>query len=104
MSEITLRDLAAACAPKLAPKITERLQKVLVDTVREELPSVLEHVLAEMIPGETFKHYAAIRPASRRRLRDDAIRAKYNGRNCAALAKEFGLSPRMVFKIVAGRK
>ena len=99
MSELTLRDLAAACAPRIAAKV----EAVVVATVRAELPAVLEAVLAERYAGETFKHYAAKRPASMRRERDIAIRARYNGNNCAALAKEFGLSPRMVFKIVSGR-
>lgn len=98
MSEMTLRDLAAACAPKIAAKV----EAVVVATVRAELPAVLESVLAEQFGGETFKHYAAKRPASMRRERDIAIRQRYNGRNVVILAKEFGLSPRTVFRIVSG--
>lgn len=96
MSELTLRDLAAACAPRIAAKV----EQVVVATVRAELPAVLEQVLAEQYPGETFKHYAAKRPASMRRERNIAIRAAYNGHNAAALARQFGVSARMIFKIV----
>lgn len=100
MSELTLRELAAACAPRIAAKV----EAAVVSTVRAELANVIEQVLAESYPGETFRHYAATRPASMRRDRDQAIRAKYTGQNAAALAKEFGISTRMIFKIVSGRK
>lgn len=96
MSDLTLRELAAACAPKIAAKV----EQAVVETVRAELAGVLEQVLAERYPGETFRHYAASRPAAMRRDRNNAIRARYNGRNAAELAREFGVSARMIFKIV----
>lgn len=100
MSDLMLRMLAAACAPKIA----EKVEAAVVSTVRAELPSIIEAVLREQYPGETLRIYISKRPGSMRRMRDDAIRAKYNGTNVKSLAQEFKLSARMVFKIVSGRK
>lgn len=100
MSDLMLRTLAAACAPRIAA----RVEQAVVSTVRAELPTIIEAVLRETYPGETLRLYVSKKPGAMRRLRDDAIRAKYTGSNAAALAKEFGLSARMVFKIVSGRK
>lgn len=100
MSDLMLRTLASACAPRIAAKV----EQVVVDTVRAELPAIIEAVLREQYPGETLRLYVSKRPGAIRRLRDEAIRAKYTGRNAVALAKEFGVSPRWVYKVVSGGK
>lgn len=100
MSDLMLRTIAAACAPRIAA----RVEQAVVSTVRAELPTIIEAVLRETYPGETLRLYVSKKPGAMRRLRDDAIRAEYNGRNVAALAKKFEMSPRTVFRIVSGRK
>jgi Mor family transcriptional regulator len=100
MSDLMLKSLAIACGPRIAEKVEE----AVVATVREHLPSIIEGVLREQYPGETLRLYISKRPGGMRRVRDEAIRAKYNGLNVKALSVEFGLSPRMIFKIVSGRK
>lgn len=100
MSDLMLRNLALACAPRIA----ERVETAVVETVRAELPAIIEAVLRERYPGETLRLYVSKRPGGMRRVRDEAIRTKYNGRNVRELATEFGLSARMIFKIVSGRK
>lgn len=98
MSELLIRSLAQACAPRIAA----RVEAVVVQTVRDALPDVLADVLREQYQGETLRIYAAKRPASARRDRDAAIRAQYNGRNVKELAASFGLSAGHIFRIVAG--
>lgn len=100
MSDLMLKTLAAACAPRIAA----RVEAAVVSTVRAELPTIIEAVLRETYPGETLRLYVSKKPGAMRRLRDDAIRAKYTGGNVVALAKEFGISARTVFRIVSGRK
>lgn len=100
MSDLMLRTLAAACAPRIAA----RVEQAVVSTVRAELPTIIEAVLRETYPGETLRLYVSKKPGAMRRLRDDAIRAEYNGRNVTALAKKFEMSPRTVFRIVSGKK
>ena len=100
MSDLMLKTLAAACAPRIAA----RVEAAVVSTVRAELPTIIEAVLRETYPGETLRLYVSKKPGAMRRLRDDAIRAKYTGGNVVALSKEFGISARTVFRIVSGRK
>jgi Mor family transcriptional regulator len=100
LSDLMLKTLAAACAPRIAAKVEE----VVVSTVRAELPSIIESVLREQYPGESLRIYVSKKPGAMRRLRDEAIRREYNGRNVAALAKKFETSSRNVFRIVSGRK
>lgn len=100
MSDLMLKNLAAACAPRLA----ECVDTVVREAVRAELPTIIEAVLRETYPGETLRLYVSKRPGGMRKVRDEAIRVKYNGRNVKALAAEFGLSSRMVFKIISGKK
>jgi Mor family transcriptional regulator len=95
-----IRNLALACAPRLA----EHVETAVKEVVRSELPAIIEAVLRERYPGETVHHYASRRPGGMRRVRDAAIRAKYDGKNVKALAAEFGLSARMIFNIVSGQK
>lgn len=97
MNDMTIRSLALACAPKIA----QRVEQVVLQTVRDELPGVIEQVLAEKWGGETFKIRAAKNPPSMRRDRDRAIRMKYTGHNAQALAHEFKVSVRTVMRIVA---
>lgn len=99
MSEFTLllRELTDACAPKITAKVAE----VVVNTIRSELPSMIEAYLCEKYPGERISHTVTRRPVGMRRMRDQAIRAEYTGRNVKELAKKYGLSARMVFKIVS---
>lgn len=99
MSDLMLKNLAAACAPRIA----ERVETVVVETVRAELPAIIEAVLRERYPGETLRLYVSKRPGGMRRVRDEAIRARYNGRNVKELSTEFGLSMRQVFRIATGR-
>ena len=80
------------------------MEAAVVSTVRAELPTIIEAVLRETYPGETLRLYVSKKPGAMRRLRDDAIRAKYTGGNVVALSKEFGISARTVFRIVSGRK
>lgn len=100
MSDLMLRNLATACGPRIA----EKVEQAVVATVREHLPAIIEGVLREQYPGETLRLYISKRPGAMRKVRDQAILAKYNGRNVKALSTEFGLSPRMIFKIISGRK
>jgi Mor family transcriptional regulator len=99
MSDLMLKNLAAACAPRLA----ERVDTVVRETVRAELPAIIEAVLRESYSGETLRLYVSKRPGGMRKVRDEAIRAKYNGRNLKVLAHEFGVSLRQAFRIVSTR-
>ncbi len=99
MSELMIRNLAAACATKIADKV----EAAVMATVREHLPGTIESVLREQYPGETVRLYIPKKPVTLRRDRDNAIRARYNGHNVKALAAEFKLSQSMIFKIVAGK-
>ena len=100
MSDYQIRELAEACAPRIAAQI----EQVVLTTVRQSLPGVIADVLREKWAGESVRLYVAKRSTSSRRDRDIIIRAQYNGHNCAELAHRFGLSQSMVFKIVAGKK
>lgn len=99
MSDLMIKNLAAACAPRIA----ERVETVVVETVRAELPAIIEAVLRERFPGQSLRLYVSKHPGGMRKVRDEAIRAKYNGSNVRALAAEFGLSMRQVFRIATGR-
>lgn len=99
MSDFMLKSLAAACAPRLA----ERVDTVVRETVRAELPAIIEAVLREQYSGETLRLYVSKKPGAIRRVRDEALRAKYNGRNLKALATEFKVSLRQAFRIVSTR-
>jgi len=99
MSDFMLRSLAAACAPRIAAKV----EAAVLATVRDELPGTIEAVLREQFPGETLRMYIPKKPVTLKRDRNAAIRAQYNGHNVKALSTSFGLSPSMIFKIVACR-
>ncbi len=96
MSDLMIRNLAIAAAEKLSGKV----EAVVQQTIREQLPSAVEAVLREQYPGETFRIYVPRRSLQMRRERDAAIRAMYNGHNAKAIAHQFGISARMVFNIV----
>jgi Mor family transcriptional regulator len=96
MSDLMIRNLAIAAAEKLAGKV----EAVVQQTIREQLPSAVEAVLREQYPGETVRIYVPRRSLQMRRERDAAIRAMYNGHNAKAIAHQFGISARMVFNIV----
>ena len=67
--------------------------------------SVLQTVLTEDYAGERFNLYAAKRPASMRRERDQIIRAQYTaGKTCEQLAHIHRISVRHISRIVAGCK
>lgn len=100
MSEYMIRKLAAACAPKIA----EKVEAAVLETVRAELPGTIEAVLREQFPGETVRLYVPKRSAASRRDRDNMIRARYNGRNARELAAETGLSIKQVHRIANGIK
>lgn len=97
-STVMLRDLAVAAAGH------PRIEQAVNNALRQELPGVIESILRDQYPGETVRIYVAKRSTTSRRDRDIAIRAKYTGHNVKALATEFGISPRMVFNIVSGKK
>lgn len=96
MSDLMIRNLAIAAAEKLAGKV----EAVVQQTIREQLPSAVEAVLREQYPGETVRIYVPRRSLQMRRERDAAIRAMYNGHNAKMIAHQFGISARMVFNIV----
>ena len=90
---ILLRDLAMRVASH------PRIQQAVANAIREEMPDVAEIILSEMYPGEHVQFYSVKKPVNRRE-RDLAIRTEYNGHNAKALAKKYGISPRMVFNII----
>lgn len=100
MSDIMIRQLAAACAPRIAAKV----EAAVIATVRAELPGTIADVLREQFPGETVRLYIPKRSVASRRDRDAAIRAQYNGRNLKQLAAEFKLSPKQIHRIANGIK
>lgn len=99
MSDYQIRTLAAACAPRIAAQV----ELVVMETVRRELPGVLEAVLREHFPGETLRLYVPKKSVSARRIRDDAIRAQYNGHNSESLARTHGITARQVRNIAGVR-
>lgn len=100
MSDYQIRQLAAACAPRIAAAV----ESAVVDIVRRELPGTIENVLREQFPGETVRLYVAKRSVSSRRDRDNMIRAEYTGRNARALSAKFGLSMKQIHRIGSGIK
>lgn len=97
MSELLIRNLAAACVPHLAAKV----EAAVLATVRDELPATLRAVLQDMYAGETLRLYV---PKGRsRRERDEAIRASWTGRNAQELATRFKLSQKQILRIVTLR-
>jgi Mor family transcriptional regulator len=95
MSETLIRNLAEACAPKIAPHVEAAVQSV----VREHLPGVLMNVLREMSGTGEIRLYAPKITRAERKARSAAIRDRYNGRNAAELAREYGLHPKAVIRI-----
>jgi Mor family transcriptional regulator len=99
MSELMIRTLAEACAPKIAPKVEAAVQTV----VREHLPGVLMDVLRDMAGSGAIKLYAPKISRAERKSRADAIRQRYDGHNAMSLAKEFKLHPQHIRRIAKGR-
>lgn len=91
-SEFRVRTLAERIAPRIAPKV----ESALLAVIRAELPAMLMEELRREIPEFTPKG-----SASRRRERDNLIRARYNGANAGELAGQFGLSASQVRRIAA---
>lgn len=100
MSDLLLRDLAEECAAKMVDPIT----KAVVDHIRANLATTVQAVLRERYAGENLKIYVAKASASMKRLRDDGIRAEFNGRNCRELAAKYGVSMRQVQRIALTRR
>jgi Mor family transcriptional regulator len=94
---LMIRDLATAAAAH--PKIESAVNEAL----RRELPGVIEEILSIQYGGQRIEIYVAKHSASSRRDRDNAIRAKFNGRNAIALSKEFKLSTRQIMRIGTGK-
>lgn len=90
---LMIRDLAQAAASH--PRIESAVQNAL----KTELPGVIEEILSAQYGGQRLEIYVAKHSGSNRRLRDQAIRAKFNGRNAQALSNEFKLSIRQVMRI-----
>lgn len=90
-SEFHVRTLAERIAPKISPAV----ERAVLSAVRAELPGLLMGELRDLLPEYTPK-----RSAASRRDRDNAIRAKFNGRNAQALAAEFSISVRQVWRVV----
>lgn len=99
MSEFHIRNLAAACAPRIAAKV----EAVVLQTIRDELPGTIAEVLREQYAGEKFSIWVPKRSPAAQRDRNAAIRARYNGHNAASLSAEFSISIRQVMRLVAGR-
>lgn len=97
MSDFQIRQLAQACAPRIAGLV----ENVVLETIRRELPGTIESVLREQFPGETVRLYVPKRSSASRRDRDNYIREKYTGRNAAELSAETGLSIKQVHRIGA---
>lgn len=95
-STLLLRDLASAVAAH------PRIETAVMGAIRAELPGVIESILRDRYPGEQVRLYVAKKPPTMRRERDVAIRAEYTGHNAKALANKYGISARMVFRIVGG--
>lgn len=98
-SEFHVRTLAERIAPRIMPSVSDAATKAIMATIRAELPGLLMAELRDLLPEHTPKGSSAAR-----RDRNAAIRAEYNGRNITALAAKYGISRRMAFNIVAGRK
>jgi Mor family transcriptional regulator len=81
MSDLMLRDLAEECAAKMADTIT----KVVVEHIRSNLAGTVQAVLREKYAGEDLKIYVSKHSLSHRRMRNEAIRTRYNGRNIREL-------------------
>lgn len=93
MSELFIRNIAhRVCAH---PEFQRAMESAVT--------TVLTKVLTEDFAGEKVNFYVSKRPASERRERDDLIRARHNGQNTMQLAQQFGITPRMVRKIVRGK-
>jgi Mor family transcriptional regulator len=100
MSDIFLRELEDAIASKLENDIAEVVKGVL----RSKIKTYIQEHMTQHYRGIRVDLYGSQRPASVRRERDRLIRSEYNGRNALALAKRYGISARMVFRIVGGKK
>ena len=96
MSNFHIRDLAQACAPRICAAV----ERVVIETVRAELPRTIEAVLREQFPGETLRLYVPKLSVASRRDRDIAIRAQFTGRNHGELSRRFGLSIKQIARIV----
>lgn len=94
---LMIRDLATAAAAH--PKIECAINAALKQT----LPGVIEEILTQQYGGELIQIYVAKHSSTVRRDRDNAIRAKFNGRNAPALASEFKLSIKQIMRISTGR-
>ena len=99
MSDFLIRNPALACAPRIAA----RVEAVVLQAVRDELPGTLEAVMREMYAGETLRLYVSKASVSGRRDRDNAIRSAWTGRNARELATSFGLSTKQVYRIATGK-
>ncbi len=99
MSDYMIRQLAAACAPRIAAKV----EAAVLQTVRDELPGTIAAVLREQFAGETLNIYVSKRPVTVLRDRDNAIRAQFTGRNYQELAVRFKLSVKQIRRIVGTR-
>lgn len=94
---LMVRDLANAAASH--PKIETAVNAALKAT----LPGVIEDILSQQYGGQKIEIYVAKHSANSRRDRDNAIRAKFNGRNTKALSNEFKLSMRQIMRICGFR-
>ena len=99
MSDYLIRTLSAACATRIAAKV----ESVMLQTIRDELPGTVETVLREMYDGETLSLYIPKGSASNRRDRDNAIRATWTGFNAKELSAQFKLSTKQIYRIATGK-
>ena len=89
-SEYHVRTLAERIAPRIAPSV----EVAILAAVRAELPRLLMDELRTMLPEHTPKG------GERKSERNALIKARYNGSNISNLAREFGLHPAHVRKLV----
>lgn len=90
---LMLRDLAEAAATH------KSIEMAVTSAIKTALPTVIEEILSQKYGGQEITIYVAKRSASSRRDRDNAIRAKFNGRNAQILATEFKMSVRQIMRI-----
>ena len=89
-SEYHVRTLAERITPRIAPSV----EVAILAAVRAELPRLLMEELRVMLPDNTAQR------GERKSERNALIKARYNGSNLNALAKEFCMHPDHVRRLV----
>jgi Mor family transcriptional regulator len=80
--------------------------QTILDQVAKDLDIAVDQVTAEALMAGVQKVWGGTRqyiPVAGRESRDDAIRAAFNGTNHQELARQFDLSLRRIYEILARR-